>query len=106
MLYFFKYISPKNLNENNKLSKKEKWLYNQRRLYSSNFNFCRDQWGLAKKTEYIVLDKKISAKKCRIASNEWTFRELLNYRFLKTSIDYYDRIWIPEILYCFFLQFH
>jgi hypothetical protein len=66
LIFLIKYISPKNLKENNKLPKKVKWLYNQMRLYSVNFNFCRDQGGLTKETENRVLDKKIPAKKVEL----------------------------------------
>ena len=66
-------------------SKKIKCLYNQIRLYSTYFNFCRDHRGLAKEKQNGVSERKTPAKEAGITKHKWTLTDLLNYKKSKIS---------------------
>ena len=66
-------------------SKKIKALYNQIRLYCTNYNFCRNHRGLIKERENGSLGKKTPAQESGITKSKWSLTELLNYRSLKIS---------------------
>jgi hypothetical protein len=66
-------------------SKRIKCLYNQIRLYCTNFNFCRDHRGLMKEKENGISENKTPAEEAGITKRKWTLTDLLNYRKIKIS---------------------
>lgn len=66
-------------------SKKIKCLYNQMKLYSTYFNFCREHSGLTKEKQNGVSERKTPAQEAGITKCKWTLTDLLNYRMSKIS---------------------
>jgi hypothetical protein len=67
-------------------SKKAEWLVNHMKLYYTHFNFCRGYGGLKYENERKIKRKNTSARECGITESKWTLRDLMIFRFLKTSI--------------------
>lgn len=74
--------------DNNRVSKKAEWLVNHMKLYCTHFNFCRGHGGLKYEDERNVKRKNTPARECGITDSKWTLRDLMTFRFLKTSITY------------------
>jgi len=79
--------------DNNKFSRKtmgsskaKEWLEHQMRLYCTHFNFCRGHGGLKYKDERGVECKNTPAREAGIVDSRWTLKELLTFRYFKTSI--------------------
>jgi IS1 family transposase len=79
--------------DNNRVSRKTigfsklaKWLVNQMKLYCTHFNFCRGHGGLKYKDERGVVCKNTPAREAGITQSKWTLKELLTFRWLKTTI--------------------
>ncbi len=67
-------------------SKKAEWLINHMKLYCTHFNFCREHSGLEYEDERKVKRKNTPARECGITESKWKLRDLLTFRYLKTSI--------------------
>jgi IS1 family transposase len=79
--------------DNNRVSRKtigfskvQEWLENQMKLYCTHFNFCRGHGGLRYKDERGVECKNTPAREAGITESKWTLKELLTFRYFKTSI--------------------
>jgi IS1 family transposase len=69
-----------------RFSKVQEWLENQMKLYCTHFNFCRGHGGLRYKDERGVECKNTPAREAGITESKWTLKELLTFRYFKTSI--------------------
>ena len=69
-------------------SKKAEWLVNHMKLYCTHFDFCRGHGGLKYEDDIGVECKNTPARECGITESKWTLRDLMTFRFLKTSITY------------------
>ena len=79
--------------DNNRVSRKtigfskvQEWLEIQMKLYCTHFNFCRGHGGLRYKDERGVECKNTPAREAGITKSKWTLKELLTFRYFKTSI--------------------
>jgi IS1 family transposase len=79
--------------DNNRVSRKTigfskiaKWLVNQMKLYITHFNFCRGHGGLKYKDERGIQCKNTPARKAGITQSKWSLKELLTFKWFKTSI--------------------
>ena len=52
----------------------------------THFNFCRGHGGLKYKDERGVECKNTPAREAGITESKWTLKELLTFRYFKTSI--------------------
>jgi len=79
--------------DNNRVSRKTigfskiaEWLVNHMKLYCTHFNFCRGHGGLKYKDERGIVYKNTPAREAGITRSKWTLKELLTFRWLKTTI--------------------
>ena len=66
-------------------SKKIKCLINRMVLYCTHFNFCREHAGSKYQDEKGIKCKNTSARAAGITQSKWNLKELLTFRWFKTS---------------------
>ena len=66
-------------------SKKVECLISRMMLYCTHFNFCREHSGLAYEDERGIKCKNTPAREAKITESKWKLRDLMTFRYFKTS---------------------